>query len=407
MNAANPETQTGVTQKSQTRDKRIGIIGGGQLGQLLALAAKELNLETICIDPASNAPASIAATEYVCANYDDESALKYLNDSCDVITYEFENVPVLALEALKEGPEIYPPLTALAISQDRLLEKRFLADLNIATASFGDAQNREQLKSVVEQMLADQTAQNPNPSNPNPSNPGRGNRGSNAFVIAKTRRLGYDGKGQFRIASTTDESFEKAAAEIDNAAMIVEGFVEFIAEISVIATRSKTGQVVCFEPTRNHHKDGILARSVVPCGLSEKTVKAAQEITEKILKALQYVGTIGVEFFVCENNELLVNEFAPRVHNSGHWTEAGCDHSQFDLHIRAICGMALPTPERLFDCEMLNLIGDDYLKRDEIIAFHQQNPQEHIFLRDYGKEQVRAGRKMAHFTVTRPKTSSS
>ncbi|MEO1380800.1 MAG: 5-(carboxyamino)imidazole ribonucleotide synthase [Pseudomonadota bacterium] len=348
----------------------IGIIGGGQLGRMLALAAARLGHKTIVLDPGKDCPAAQACNQHIIADYDDVEALLELQ-RCDIVTFEFENVDLDAIRTLEKTTRIAPSPRALEISQDRLIEKQFLTDAGLKTAAFEDVTSAEQLDEALNKF---------------------GGKG-----ILKTRRFGYDGKGQVAFKGTAgDPSPEKALEEIANAPAILEAFVPFAAEISVIITRDADGQSTCFDPAQNKHVDGILQTSTVPSGIASDTIEDAKLHAKKLADALVYVGTLGLEFFVLPNGSLIANEFAPRVHNSGHWTEAACTISQFEMHIRAITGWPLSTPVRHSDASMENLIGDS-IARLQALAEDGD-----VVLHDYGKAQARSGRKMGHFTrITR------
>lgn len=350
---------------TDTRTVRtIGIIGGGQLGRMLAMAAARLNLRTIILEPQADCPAAQVANAQITAAYDDPAALAELAERCDVVTYEFENVPVTAAEALQRSVPVYPPAKALEVSQDRLVEKRFLNSCGIETAKFHAVDSQADL----EKALADF---------------GKG--------VLKTCRLGYDGKGQ-RVFRSTDESPAGAYEALGSVPLILESFVPFEREVSIIAARAKDGTVVCFDPAENIHRNGILHTSTLPARISDETAKTARESAGKLLAALDYVGVIGMEFFVMADGTLIANEIAPRVHNSGHWTEAACIVSQFEQHIRAVAGLTLGNPHRHSDCVMTNLIGDDIL---DVPAWLQKKD---VFVHLYGKTESRPGRKMGHVT---------
>ncbi|MGO4620950.1 5-(carboxyamino)imidazole ribonucleotide synthase [Ensifer sp. 2YAB10] len=343
----------------------IGIIGGGQLGRMLAMAAARLNFRTVILEPQVDCPAAQVANEQIIAAYDDEAALSQLAAVSDIITYEFENVPVAAAERLAAKRPVFPPPKALEVAQDRLVEKRFINDCGIATARFHAVDSQADL----EASLAD-----------------FGGTG-----VLKTCRLGYDGKGQ-RVFRSSDDSPAGAFAALGGVPLILESFVPFEREISIIAARSTDGTVACFDPAENVHRNGILHTSTVPAAVGDATADAARKAAKAILDALGYVGVIGVEFFVLSDGSLIANEMAPRVHNSGHWTEAACVVSQFEQHIRAVSGLPLGNPRRHSDCVMQNLIGDDlndvpaWLAKDDVLV--------HL----YGKTEARAGRKMGHVT---------
>ncbi|MCG7519409.1 5-(carboxyamino)imidazole ribonucleotide synthase [Ruegeria sp. Ofav3-42] len=341
---------------------RIGILGGGQLGRMLSVAASRLGFATHIFEPGANPPAGQVADRVTTAAYDDEHALKAFAESVDVITYEFENIPTEALDLLEAHRPIRPGREALRVSQDRLTEKNFLAGLGLKTAPFADISDLDSLKAAIDQI--------------------------GTPAILKTRRFGYDGKGQARLRSPEDA--EAALADMAGAPAILEGFVTFSHEVSVIAARGLDGQVACFDPGENVHRDGILHTSTVPARLAPAQRTDAVLLAANILNALDYVGVMGVELFVTPQG-LIVNEIAPRVHNSGHWTQNGCAVDQFEQHIRAVAGWPLGDGQRHSDVVMENLIGDDMdrvpdLARERDVALHL-----------YGKAEVKAGRKMGHF----------
>jgi 5-(carboxyamino)imidazole ribonucleotide synthase len=345
--------------------KTIGIIGGGQLGRMLAMAAARLNFRTVILEPQADCPAAQVANRQIVGAYDNPHALAELADACDLITYEFENVPVDAAETLALSRPVYPPPRALEVSQDRLTEKEFLSRCGIATAGF----RRIDSQADLEAALAD-----------------FGGEG-----VLKTRRMGYDGKGQ-RVFRKGDDP-TGAYDALGNVPLILESFVAFEREISVIAARGIDGSFAAYDPAENVHKNGILHTSTLPAAISPAAAKAATSAAKSILDTLSYVGVVGVEFFVCRDGTLIVNEMAPRVHNSGHWTEAACIVSQFEQHIRAVAGLPLGGTVRHSDCVMQNLIGDDI---GDVEAW-LKTPDALVHL--YGKAEARPGRKMGHVTV--------
>ncbi|WP_275785008.1 5-(carboxyamino)imidazole ribonucleotide synthase [Pararhizobium gei] len=345
--------------------RTIGIIGGGQLGRMLAMAAARLGFRTIILEPQVDCPAAQVASSQIVAAYDDETALAQLAASCDVVTYEFENVPVAAAELLVRSRPVYPPPKALEISQDRVTEKSFLNDCGIETARFHAIDSQEQLEQALSAFS------------------GQG--------VLKTRRLGYDGKGQ-RVFRSASDNPAGAYAALGSVPLILESLVSFEREISIIAARATDGAIVCFDPAENIHRNGILHTSTVPASVGEATVEKARAAAGLILEALSYVGVIGVEFFVLADGTPIVNEIAPRVHNSGHWTEAACVVSQFEQHIRAVTGLPLGNAARHSDCVMQNLIGGDI----EQVPAWLEKPDVLVHL--YGKSEARAGRKMGHVT---------
>lgn len=354
----------------------IGILGGGQLGRMLCMAAARLGHGTVVLDPDPLAPAAQVASSFINAPFDDVDALAHLVALADVVTYEFENVPVEAVLALADRVLVAPAPMALRKAQDRLVEKRFLNDIGVPTATYLPLVSPAEVDDVVEQL------------------------GGQAVV--KTRRFGYDGKGQVRLAGPIDldaatRLFKDLGCDDPEAspdALIAEGFVPFEGELSVIGARDRDGRVVCFPPTRNVHRDGILATSTVPHGWSAELEAEAIAHTTTLLHALEYVGVLGLEFFVVSGAgpHLLANEFAPRVHNSGHWTEVACVVSQFEQHIRAVTGAPVVDPGFHSPCEMRNLIGREV----ELVPALLSEPRTSVHV--YGKAEVRAGRKMGHAT---------
>ncbi|MEM6310135.1 MAG: 5-(carboxyamino)imidazole ribonucleotide synthase [Pseudomonadota bacterium] len=339
----------------------IGILGGGQLGRMLSVAASRLGYMSHIFEPGAKPPAGQVAHQVTTAAYEDTAAVQAFAASVDVITYEFENVPTSALDLLGDLRPIRPGREALRVSQDRLVEKDFLKDLALNTAPYCDITDLNSLQTALSAM--------------------------GAPAILKTRRFGYDGKGQVRLSSPADA--EQALADMKGAPAILEGFVSFSHEVSVIAARALDGSVACFDPGQNVHKDGILHTTTVPAHLSATQSTDAILLAGKILNALDYVGVIGVELFVTPQG-LIVNEIAPRVHNSGHWTQQGCAIDQFEQHIRAITGLPLGDGTRFADVEMLNLIGDD------IGDIADLTKPAHSALHLYGKAEAKPGRKMGH-----------
>ncbi len=333
----------------------IGILGGGQLGRMLSVAASRLGYRCHVYEPGA-APAGDVAHRLTTAPYEDEAALRAFAESVDVITYEFENVPTAALDLLESLRPIRPNRRALAVSQDRLAEKDFLAGIGLRTAPYRSVETEADLPEALAAL--------------------------GAPAILKTRRLGYDGKGQIRFSDAGQRDWTGAPS-------VLEGFVDFSAEISVIVARGADGQVAAYDPGLNVHREGILRTTTVPCGLPAGLLTDAVLVAGRIVNALDYIGVMGVELFVTRDG-LVVNEIAPRVHNSGHWTQAGCAVDQFEQHIRAVAGLPLGDGQRYADVEMENLIGDDVLRLPELLK--QSRCQVHL----YGKGEARPGRKMGH-----------
>jgi 5-(carboxyamino)imidazole ribonucleotide synthase len=345
----------------------IGILGGGQLGRMLSVAASRLGYKTHIYEPGSNPPAADVAHSVTTANYDDSTALTAFAESVDVITYEFENIPTTALDLLEALRPIHPNRRALSISQDRIAEKDFLTSLGLTTAPYARVITPDELQAAL------------------------GKIGTPA--ILKTTRLGYDGKGQARIMSPEDAV--QALASMQGAEAVLEGFINFSHEVSVIAARGQDGSVSAYDPGENVHRNGILHTTTIPAKLSPSQRTDAVLIAARILNALDYVGVMGVELFVTPQG-LIVNEIAPRVHNSGHWTQNGCTVDQFEQHIRAVAGLPLGDGTRHADVVMENLIGDDIARIPALLT--EKNTALHL----YGKPETRPGRKMGHINrITR------
>lgn len=339
----------------------IGILGGGQLGRMLSVAAARLGLRTHIFEPGANPPAADVSHCVTTAEYSDTDALQAFARSVDLVTYEFENIPTQALDIIEAITPIHPNRRALGTSQDRLVEKTFLRDLGLTVAPFADITDAASLDAAIASI--------------------------GTPAILKTRRFGYDGKGQSRLKSAEDAA--SALTDMAGAPAVLEGFVNFTSEISIIAARNPQGEVACYDPGENVHRDGILHTTTVPATIPARLRTDAVLLAARILNALDYVGVMGVELFVTPQG-LIVNEIAPRVHNSGHWTQNGCAVDQFEQHIRAIAGWPLGDGSRHADVVMENLIGDDVLTLPELAK--QPNCAIHL----YGKVEVKPGRKMGH-----------
>lgn len=342
----------------------IGILGGGQLGRMLSVAAARLGFRTHIFEPGANPPAADVAHAVTTAPYEDTDALKAFAESVDIVTFEFENIPTDALDVIEAIRPIHPNREALRTSQDRLTEKTFLEGLGLRVAPFADIGGRDDLDAALAAIGT-------------PS-------------ILKTRRFGYDGKGQSRLYSADDAA--NALADMAGNPAVLEGFVDFSIEVSVIAARSTGGEVACFDPGENVHRDGILHTTTVPANITASLRTDAVLLAARILNALDYVGVLGVELFVTPQG-LIVNEIAPRVHNSGHWTQNGCTVDQFEQHIRAIAGWPLGDGSRHADVVMENLIGSDMDRVPELAK--RSDTALHL----YGKADVKAGRKMGHINI--------
>jgi 5-(carboxyamino)imidazole ribonucleotide synthase len=346
---------------------RIGILGGGQLGRMLALAAAPLGYRCHIFCPQAGSPAAQVAAAETVAGYEDIEALRSFAGAVDLVTYEFENVPLVAIDAVAALRPVRPGRLALAMAQDRLLEKCFVRDLGIATAPFAEVSDQASLAGAVEEI--------------------------GCPAVLKTRRFGYDGKGQALVG--TPDAAPGAWVGLGGPPAILEGFVEFRRELSVLAARAADGAIATYDVVENRHREHILHTTRAPAPDAASVAGPARSIAEALLTGLDYVGVIGVELFQLADGGLLVNEFAPRVHNSGHWTIEGAATSQFEQHIRAVAGLPLGSPETLFEAEMTNLIGTEVEAWREILA----EPGAHLHL--YGKAEVRPGRKMGHVTRIR------
>jgi 5-(carboxyamino)imidazole ribonucleotide synthase len=345
----------------------IGILGGGQLGRMLAMAAARLGLRCQVFSPDPDSPAFDVVLNATCAEYADVEALELFANDVDVITYEFENVPAAAAMILGARRPVLPDRKILETTQDRLAEKNFVKRLGIGTADYADVSSAAALRAAISRI--------------------------GLPAVIKTRRFGYDGKGQAIIRDGDD--VEQIWEDLGTKSAILEAFVPFDCEVSMIAARSADGHVECFDVTENEHRDHILKTSRAPAAISEALAAQARTIAETIANALDYVGVLAVEMFVLAGDggpTLLVNEIAPRVHNSGHWTLDGASISQFEQHIRAIAGWPLGKPVRHGPVTMTNLIGDDINSYEEWLTV----PGATVHL--YGKGPARPGRKMGHVT---------
>ena len=338
---------------------RIGIIGAGQLGQMLGFAARDLGVECRFVDPSDAPPASVCG-DVIRAPFDDGDALAELAESCDVITYEFENVPVAALQKIEDRVPVYPPAAALGQSQDRLIEKQLFERLDIPLHGYRVIDSREDIIAAIPDL--------------------------GLPLVLKTRRLGYDGKGQFivRAEDDADEAWETLGQD----SLIAEQWVPFDYEISCIGVRNVDGDVAIYPLARNVHDGGILSTSRSPVDAPELAARA-EDYVRRILDHLDYVGVLALEMFVWDGN-LFANEFAPRVHNSGHWTIEGSETSQFENHLRAIMNQPLGSVAPVGHAGMVNLIGE--------IPDAARSLEDGV-LHDYGKA-PRPGRKLGHITVT-------
>lgn len=341
---------------------KIGVLGGGQLGRMLALSGVPLGHEFVFLDAKEDACSQVAGTLLVGENTN-EDLLQQLAEHCDVVTYESENTPIESVELLEKTVPVYPPKRALEVTQDRLAEKTFCQEHSIPTAQFFAVENSADLESATKQL--------------------------GLPCILKTRRLGYDGKGQVFIKTEADR--EEAKKLANEQSCILEQFVAFEREVSIIATRAKDGKIMYYPLAQNVHREGILHTSHVPAETEEKTETQARAIAQTFLEDFDYIGTLAIEFFVLADGNLLVNELAPRVHNSGHWTIEGAATSQFENHVRALTGMHLGSTEIRVPSTMINIIGT-YPPLEALESIEGA----HIHFYD---KQERAKRKIGHVTV--------
>jgi phosphoribosylaminoimidazole carboxylase, PurK protein len=347
----------------------IGILGGGQLGRMLAQAAARLGFDVAILEREQDAPAGRVSARVVEGAYDDPDALARLAEVADVVTYEFENVPAASVERLTSlGAEVAPGPRALAVAQDRFEEKTFLNAHGAPTVAFAPADTPEGAVEAVARL--------------------------GAPVLMKTRREGYDGKGQRWVEHAADAA--RVFAELGGVPVIVEAPADFVRELSVIAARGRDGSTAVYPLAENHHEHGILRRSLAPAEAPAAVAEQAETIARRILNGLDYVGVIGIELFELKDGRLLVNEIAPRVHNTGHWTQDGCAVDQFEQHIRAVAGWPLGPTAAIARVEMLNLLGD------EVDGWPKFAAEAETRIHLYGKRQAKPGRKMGHVNKVRP-----
>lgn len=341
----------------------IGIIGGGQLGRMMAISAKQMGFKIASLDPTSNSPLGQMADIEIVAQYDDQEAAKELLNQSDVVTFEFENIDVTVLELIESSGKLPQGSSIIKITQDRAFEKDAIAKSGVQVAPYRVIENFEQLKEACSQL---------------------------GFpVVVKTRTGGYDGKGQLTLKNTDD--LVKAKNLVNEHLCIVEKFISFEKEISVVVSRSILGEVMTFPVSENIHKDHILIQSIVPARIPEQIAENAEKLAKKIVESINVVGTLAVEMFLTSDGDIYINELAPRPHNSGHYTMDACMTSQFEQHIRAITGFKLASTKLLHPVIMMNVLGEHYEKVIEKVPQY-----EHAKLHLYGKKDVKTKRKMGH-----------
>jgi 5-(carboxyamino)imidazole ribonucleotide synthase len=346
----------------------IGILGGGQLGRMLAIAAADLGLDVHVFTPEEDSPASRVAKRTWVATWDDKAALKEFAASIKVATLEFENVPVATADLIESlGVPMRPNGKTLARAQDRLAEKTFFKSIGIEPAPFAKVDSADDIAPALESLGGD--------------------------GVLKSRFSGYDGKGQVRLKGKVTAN---AWRDVGAGPSVVEAWITHDREISVVAARTAAGEFVAFDPPENDHSGGILRKSTFPSSAPKRVLDEAARLTRKLADELDYVGVLALELFLTEDGRLLANEFAPRVHNSGHWTQDACITGQFEQHIRAVCGWPLGDPKRIADGEMINLLGEDALDWERHLIAGAK-------LHLYGKRTAADGRKMGHVVRLRPR----
>lgn len=346
----------------------IGMLGGGQLGRMFTMAARTLDYRVIVLEPDANAPAAAFADEHIIAAYDDQEALQRFGQQCDVITTEFENIPAETLSFLKQYCPVHPSADAVKMAQDRIVEKEFVQSCGLRPVPFIAVRKASDLKKVEEHITFP--------------------------AILKTARLGYDGKGQVTVKSR--EEAEQAFQALQQVECVLEQRVDLEREVSVILARNLQGEIECFPVAENVHINGILHSTSVPANITEDLTQSAQAAAQRMAEKLQFVGVMAVEFFVTKQGELLVNEMAPRTHNSGHYTLDACVTSQFEQQVRMVTGLPFGSTQLLSPVVMINLLGDVWPNED-VPAWEKVLSEPQTKLHLYGKRQARTGRKMGHF----------
>ncbi len=344
----------------------LGVVGGGQLGRMFCVAARTMGYRVVVLEPDAQSPAGVFADEHIRAPYDDAAALERLGATCDAVTTEFENVPAQSLRYLQAHCRVYPQPEAVELTRDRIREKSFLRDHGIATARFEPVHTAEALGAALERV------------------------GTPALL--KTATFGYDGKGQ--VAVDSPESARSGFAELGSVPCVLERRMDLETEVSVVLARSSEGESACYPVAENLHCNGILDTSIVPARVPAEAAREATRIALRVAEGLGYVGVLAVEFFLTRQGELLVNEMAPRPHNSGHYTLDACTTSQFEQQVRMLCGLPAGDVRLLSPVVMLNLLGD--LWGEGTPAWERLLEHPGIKLHLYGKREARPGRKMGH-----------
>ena len=359
----------------------LGMLGGGQLGRMFAVAASTLGYKVIVLEPDPDCPAAQFADKHIVAAYDDEQALEQLGKECDVITTEFENIPAAVLNKLSQNCVVYPPADAVEKAQDRIVEKEFISSCGLLPVPYVVIISKSDIQKAGESITFP--------------------------AIMKTARFGYDGKGQQTI-NAADE-IESAFLAANQVPCVLEQRVDLECEVSVILGRNKNGETECFPLAENIHQDGILFQTLVPAKVSESISQAAQAAAKRMADKLNYVGVLAVEFFVTKQGALLVNEMAPRTHNSGHFTIDACVTSQFEQQVRMVCGLPFGDTKLLSSVVMTNMLGDLWGNPDKGLQPHWEHllQSKSTKLHLYGKKEARSGRKMGHFCTLSDKVAEA
>ncbi len=355
----------------------LGMLGGGQLGRMFTTAAQTMGYKVIVLDPDTNSPAGMIANQHICAKYDDESALAILAEACDAITTEFENIPAATLAFLENKTVVHPSAAALAKTQNRITEKEFISSLGIAVAPFVAIHNESDFNNV---------------------------EGGITFpAILKLANFGYDGKGQVTCHNLDD--VKQAFADLNQAECVLEQRINLEREVSTVLARSQLGDITNFPIAENVHVNGILHSTTVPSVINQVQTQTVMEMADKIAEALDYIGTMAVEFFISKEGDILANEIAPRPHNSGHFTLDACETSQFEQQVRMLCNLPSGNCELTSPVVMINLLGDVWGQTEphwfELLSI----PNNKLHL--YGKLEARAGRKMGHFNTLATSTEQA
>lgn len=356
----------------------LGILGGGQLGRMFTVAAKTMGYQVTVLDPDNLAPAAAFADRHICAPFDDVDALKELS-KCAAVTTEFENVNAKAMQELERHTRVSPKAASVAIAQNRILEKQWITQASLATAPYAVIETEADCQQNLAHLFP---------------------------AILKTATLGYDGKGQIRISDQT--GLQAAFKEIGSVPCVLEKMLDLQTEISVVLTRTEGFPAICFPASENQHKNGILDISIVPARVSQEIQERAQKMAIRLADELDYIGVLAVEFFILKDQSIIINEIAPRPHNSGHFTLDACATDQFQQQVRALCQLPPANPTLLSPCVMVNLLGDtwpDEQKNEPDWSYVFGSPNAYLHL--YGKKQARKGRKMGHFTLLSAETETA